>query len=214
MSSSATWACARASWVVGLLAMTSGCALLTKSSPIVPRYFTPELAEVAPAPLLGDAPRFEVRLGRVAGGSYLKERMAYRDSGHEFGFREAERWTERPEAYLERALERSLFEERGLRRSLSGTAATLTAELIEFEELTSAAPSVRLRVRYALHDERTVFFERSFTVERPLAPGPEASRPARVAAGLGDALREAAAKIAGEVIADRSADRSMATVSR
>jgi len=75
-------------------------------------------------------------------------------------------------------------------------------DLIEFEEVRGAEPRVRLRVSFALHDERTVFRERSFAIERPLASGPESSVPERVAAGLGDALKEAVTRIADEVVAE------------
>jgi hypothetical protein len=196
-----------------LLAATTGCALLTKAEPTVPRYFTPESPESA-SPVgssnasSGATTPLSVRIGRIGGGAYLKERIAYRDSEHEFGFYEDKRWTERPEVYLQRALERSLFEARGLKRALSPAAPTLTVDLIEFEEIRGASPRVRLRVSYALHDERTVFLERSFALERPLAAGTEALRPDRVAAGLGDALHDAVARMVDEVIADLTARRS------
>jgi cholesterol transport system auxiliary component len=194
-----------ASLTMSCALLTTSCALLTKSEPVVPRYFTPELAETGTTASANAAPGLSVRLGNVGGGSYLKERIAYRDSDHEFGFYEDRRWTERPEVYLQRAIERSLFEERGLRRALSLSAPTLTVDLIEFEEVRGVSPRVRLRISYALHDERTVFRERSFAIERPLPAGTEASRMDRVAAGLGDALREAVARIVDEVIADLTA---------
>lgn len=186
--------------LLGLL--SSGCALLTKSDPVVPRYFSPELADSPPhARANADHPKLSLRLGRVGGGSYLKERMVYRDSSHEFGFYEDRRWTERPEVYLQRALEASLFDDSGMRRSLSSTVPTLTADLVEFEEVRGSAPHVRLRVVYALHDEQTVFFERTISIERPLGGGLEAGRPDRVAAALGEALQEAVSRVSGEVLA-------------
>jgi cholesterol transport system auxiliary component len=187
-----------------LLASTGGCALLTKSEPVVPRYYTPELPETSSATVPAAASGLAIRIGRIGGSSYLKERIAHRDSAHEFGFYEDRRWTERPEVYLQRAIERSLFETRGMKRALAPTAPTLTVDLIEFEELRGAEPRVRLRVSFALHDERTVFRERSFAIERPLASGPESSETERVAAGLGEALKEAVTRIADEVIAELS----------
>jgi hypothetical protein len=199
------------------LAVTSatGCALLTKADPTVPRYFTPESSQAtaltgAPVPSANAsaAAALSVRIGRVGGSAYLKERIVHRDSEHELGFYEDKRWTERPEVYLQRAIEHSLFEARGLKRALSPAAPTLTVDLIEFEEIRGANPRVRLSVSYALHDERSVFFERSFALERPLATGSDAERPDRVAAGLGDALRDAVARIVDEAIADLTARRS------
>jgi ABC-type uncharacterized transport system auxiliary subunit len=195
-------------------ASATGCALLTKAEPTVPRYFTPEPSEAAPpgpSASAGAATPLSIRIGRVGGSAYLKERIAHRDSEHEFGFYEDKRWTERPEVYLQRAIERSLFEARGLKRALSSAAPTLTVDLIEFEEIRGASPRVRLRVSYALHDERTVFLERSFALERPLAPGSEDLRTDRVAAGLGDALHDAVSRIVDEVIADLTARRSSPT---
>ena len=193
------------------LACTTGCALLTKSEPVVPRYFTPETLEPRSPTGASAAAGLSLRIGRVGGGSYLKERMAYRDSDHEFGFYEDRRWTERPEVYLQRAIERSLFEARGMKRALSPSAPTLTVDLIEFEEVRGEAPRVRLLVSYALHDERTVFRERSFAIERPLVSGDDASRADRVAAGLGDVLRDAVTRIVDEVIAELTARSSSPT---
>jgi cholesterol transport system auxiliary component len=176
------------------------CALLTKSDPVVPRYFSPEPTETAPrAEAAAHASHLSVRLCRVGGGSYLKERMVYRDSTHEFGFYEDRRWTERPEVYLQRALEESLFEDGGVRRSLSSSAPTLTADLVAFEEVRGTSPHVRVRVSYALHDEQTVFFERTVTFERPLAEGPDGARPERVATALGAALEEAVHRMTTDV---------------
>jgi ABC-type uncharacterized transport system auxiliary subunit len=183
------------------LAFTTGCALLTKATPTVPRYFSPERPEASAAVTPSSTSGLSVRMGRVGGGSYLKERMAFRDSDHEFGFYEDRRWTERPEVYLERALETTLYEQRGVKRALAQSAPTLTADLVEFEEVKGSAPRVRLRVSYALHDETTVFLERTLAVERPLPAGDDATQPDRVAAALGDALDEAVKRIDDEVIA-------------
>jgi cholesterol transport system auxiliary component len=201
----------RAYVLLALLVSTAGCALLTKADPVVPRYFTPEVAESEPATKNTDGAGLSVRIGRVGGSSYLKERMAYRDSEHEYGFYEDRRWTERPEVYLQRAVEHSLFEVRGLKRALSATSPTLTLDLTEFEEVRGAAPHVRLRLSYALHDERTVFRERSFAIERPLAAGSEAMQADRVAAALSDALQSAVTRIVDEVIAELAAERDGGT---
>jgi cholesterol transport system auxiliary component len=201
----------RSSLLALLLASAPGCALLTKSEPVVPRYFTPETLDAQPAARTNAAAGLSIRIGRVGGGSYLKERMTYRDSDHEVGFYEDRRWTERPEVYLQRAIERSFFEARGVKRALSPSAPTLTVDLIEFEEVRGAIPRVRLLVSYALHDERTVFRERSFALEQPLTPGPDVSRADRVAAGLGDVLRGAVSRIVDEVIAELTARSSSPT---
>jgi hypothetical protein len=172
---------------------------------MVPRYYTPEALEAPARAGATPATSLALRIGRVGGSSYLKERMAYRDAEHEFGFYDDKRWTERPEVYLLRALERSLFEERGVKRALSSDAPTLTVDLIEFEEVRGSAPRVRLQVSYALHDDRAVFRERTFVLERPLTQGTDSARADRVAAGLGQALRDAVTRIVDEVVAELSA---------
>ncbi len=101
--------------------------------------------------------------------------------------------------YLQRALEAALFEDGGMQRSLSSAAPTLTADLVEFEEVRGASPHVRVRVTYALHDEQTVFFERTITFERPLAEGSDRARPERVATALGAALEEAVHRMTTDV---------------
>jgi hypothetical protein len=185
---------------MSLLVASSGCALLTKSTPVVPRYFTPEAGDPTPPSQRVARSDLSVRVGRIGGGAYLKERMVFRGPDQEVGYHEEQRWTERPEVYLARALEASLFEEHGLTRAVAWSAPTVTAELTGFEEVTGGAPRVRLRVTYALEDEATVFLEHTLTVERAFPDGPEASRPSRVAAALGGALHEAVGRVADDVI--------------
>jgi ABC-type uncharacterized transport system auxiliary subunit len=180
---------------------TSACALLSKQDPMVPRYFSPESASgtVGDAPPPAKAPAGTLlRLGRVGGGSYLKERIVFRSSNEELGFYEDRRWTERPEIFLQRALERALYEQRGLRRALTGASPTLSADLIEFEEVRGARPVGRLRIAFALHDERSVLLERTLTVERPIPDGGLGE--GGMVAALGEALRAAVEQIADEVV--------------
>ena len=192
----------------------AGCALLTKDDPVEPKYFTPESGDGtlgpkrAAAGASSAATGLTLHLGRVGAGSYLKERIVHRDSDHELGFYENRRWTERPETYLQRALELTLFEERGVGRALAGAAPTLTADLIDFEEVRGPRPGVRLRVSFALHDDHVVIRERTFTVERWFAEEPPGSSSVdRVASALGDALRGAVDEIADQVLADLAKTR-------
>ena len=154
-----------------LLFAVAGCALLGKSEPQIPRYFTPEYDGDAPAAAARSD--LQLRLGRVEGWSHLRERMAARPSERELVYSDDRRWTERPEIYLRRALSRALFEERGLTESLSGRALTLDVELIAFEELRTP-PRARLQARFVVRDERTALMEQTVTVDRPMAAGAEA----------------------------------------
>jgi cholesterol transport system auxiliary component len=181
----------------------TGCALLTKQDPVEPRYFSPESSDgnvgAAPAPRRA-AEGHALRLGSVGGGSYLKDRIVYRKSREELGFYPDKRWTERPEIFLRRALERALFEKRGLSRALTGASPTLTADLIEFEEVRSPPAVGRVRIAYALHDDRSVLREGTLTVERPIPPG-GLGEGAMVAA-LGAALRAIVEQIADQVVSE------------
>lgn len=178
-----------------------GCALMSKGSVVSPRYFSPDVqatADAAPEP----APKLrELRLGQVDAASHLEERMAYRVTPTELGYYEDRRWTEDPQEYLRRALERELFERKQVRRVVTGAADTLDVELTAFEELREPSPHVRLALTYVLHDDRESLLERSVVVERPLAAGNDADRPERVATALGAALAEAVAKVSDAVTA-------------
>ena len=175
-----------------------GCALLGKSDPVVPRYFTPEYdggGAAVPA-----RPDLQLRLGRIEGGSHLRERLAVRGAAREVSFAEDRRWTERPEVYLRRALARTLFEERGLVESQSGRAVTLDVELVAFEEVVEPHRA-RLQVRLALRDDRIALLVETITIEQPVASGGGAD-PARAAVeALSLALRAGVDRMADRVVA-------------
>jgi len=172
-----------------------GCALLGKSEPLESRFYGAQpAAEAAPPPA---PPGLQLRLGRVEGAAHLRERMVVRRAGQELAYREDRRWTERPEAYLRRALAQTLFEGRGLVEGLTGRAVTLDVELEAFEEV-EAARAVRLRMRLVLRDERVALLQETVTVERPLAAGPGA---APVVEALTAALREGVTRAADLVVA-------------
>ncbi|MGB8931371.1 MAG: ABC-type transport auxiliary lipoprotein family protein [Anaeromyxobacteraceae bacterium] len=181
----------------------SGCALLGKSEPVVPRYFAAEYDGEAHAARA--RPELQLRLDRVEGWSHLRERMVVRSSAREFLFREDRRWLERPEVYLRRALARTLFEERGVVEAISGRAVTLEVELIAFEEL--AQPhEIRLQARVVLIDDRVALLSETITVEQPV--GSEGSDPVRaVVDAYSKGLRTEVRLIADRVIA-RLGDRA------
>jgi len=188
-------------------AALSGCALLGKSDPVVPRYFTLEYdgdasAVRAPAGL-------QLRLGRVEGWSHLRERMVARDAASEFSYSESQRWTERPEIFLRRALARTLFEERGVVEVLSGRAITLEVELIAFEEI-QQPHQVRMQAGLVLRDDRTSVLQETITVERPVARGDGADRAPAVVDAFSQALRAGVTQIADRVVARLAAQPSPA----
>jgi cholesterol transport system auxiliary component len=184
-----------------LLAALSGCALTSKATAIQPRYFSPELAAPAPRAAPPETDPLELRVGTIEAASHLEERMAYRVHVSELGYRDDRRWSERPEEYVRRALERELFERLHVSRVLSGAATTLDVELIAFEEVREPAPHVRLALVFRLHDDRRVSLERSLVVERPLPADGDVDHAQRVASALGAALAQAVAEVGAEVLA-------------
>ena len=156
----------------GILALllAPGCALLTKSDPVVPRYFSPEAAEPSGRTMAGDASGLELRLGRVNADAYIKDRIIHRDSSFEIGYYDDRVWTEKPEAYVRRALSRALFDERGVKQLLSGVGATLEVDVVAFEEVRKPAHVARIVLAYVVYDDRVVRLSRSVVVERPIPP--------------------------------------------
>jgi cholesterol transport system auxiliary component len=183
--------------ILGALALP-GCALLGKSEPVVPHYFTPGYdGEAAPAV----APAgLQLRLGRVEGWTHLRERMVARSAAHEISYSEDRRWTERPEVYLRRALARTLFEERGLVESLSGRAVTLDVELIAFEEM-EQPHQVRLQAGLVLRDDRIGLLRETITVERPVAGSAGNGQVTALVEAFSQALRAGVTQIADHVVA-------------
>jgi cholesterol transport system auxiliary component len=196
----------RCVYAVALLAFwLKGCALTSKSEPMSPRYFSPDVGRSAPAVRAQALSRLELRLGQIGAASSLEERIAYRMSETELGYYDNRRWTEPPEEYLRRALGHELFEDRGLRRVVSGAAPTLDVELVHFEELRYGANRARVAVRFSLRDEHSALLERVLVVEQPIASGESEAAPVRVAVALSNALSQAVSNLADEVVAELSA---------
>lgn len=186
--------------VLGVLALAlGGCALFSKNDVPTRRYFSPDLASARTA----SVPRAngELRLGRVTAAASIAERIMYRTSDHEVGFYDDRLWTEKPDAYLRRALSRVLFEEQGLHSVMRGAGPTLDVELLRFEEVMAPQHVGRVKVAFALSDERVVSLQQTFLVDRPIAD----ASPEAVAQAMGEALRDAVDAIAGHVTADLAA---------
>jgi cholesterol transport system auxiliary component len=184
----------------GVLAVAyGGCALTSKGDAQSPRFFSLETRDDAAALSEPAGAPPELRLGQVDAAAHLEERIAYRLRGTEVAYYDDRRWTEAPEQYLRRALERELFERRHIRRVVSGAGATLDVELTAFEELRGPPARVRLALRYTLHDARHSLLERSLVVERPLSIAGEPDPMQQVAAALSIALSAAVSQVGEEV---------------
>jgi ABC-type uncharacterized transport system auxiliary subunit len=187
--------------LVGALS-TLGCAAFSKSAPLEIRYFTPEAEPVgtqlsqAPA----GAPTASLRLGRVVGGPDLGEEIAWRDSPLEVGFYDDNRWTERPEAYVARALNRALFGSGRLRHVLAGPAPVLDVRVLAFEEVrpqNGGPRRARVTLAVLLHDERNALLEQRFTQEVEVQGG----KIEQLVQGLTLAMRQVVEQVAEQAAA-------------
>jgi cholesterol transport system auxiliary component len=174
------------------------CALTSKAEALSPRYFNPRLASGGRSEAA--APPFELRLGQVSSASHLDERISYRISAAEVGFYEDRRWTEIPEAFLRRALERELFEERRLSRVVSGVAPVLDVELTSLEEVRGNPSKARVTLTVSLRDERRSLLERSVELEQPVGEQAGADPAQQLAQALAVILARAVETVGDEVV--------------
>jgi cholesterol transport system auxiliary component len=181
-----------------LLGQQSACALTSKAEARSPRYFNPQLA-AGPHSRAAAQP-FELRLGQVSSASHLDERITYRISAAEVGFYDDRRWTEIPEAFLRRALERELFEERRLSRVVSGVAPVLDVELTSLEEVRGKPNKARVTLTFSLRDERRSLLERSVQLEQPVSEQAGADPAQWLAQALAVTLAQAVQTVGGEVV--------------
>ena len=188
----------RRAFAIACCALPMGCALTSKADVVSPRYFSPQPAAGTRSPKTTD--KLELRLGQVSSASHLDERMAYRVGGAEMGFYDDRRWTENPEAYLRRALERNLFEERGLSRVITGGTPILDIELTAFEELRGKPTRARVAVTFSLRDDRRSFVERTLELERPVDERAGADPAQRLAETLTETLDEAVRQVGDAVV--------------
>jgi len=187
-------------------ALPLGCALTSKAEVLTPRYFSPEPVAATRSPKVGET--LELRLGQVSSASHLDERIAYRVAGAEMGFYDDQRWTENPEAYLRRALERDLFEERGLSRIVAGGTPILDIELTAFEELRGNPTKARVAVTFSLRDDRRSVVERTLDLQRPVVQTAGADAAQRLAETLTRTLNEAVRAVGDEVVENLRASRA------
>jgi uncharacterized lipoprotein YmbA len=195
-----------------LLMVSTGCALTSKAEVLTPRYFSPEPVTAAHSPKVTDI--LELRLGQVSAASHLDERIAYRVGGAEMGFYEDQRWTENPEAYLRRALERDLFEERGLSRIVAGGTPILDIELTAFEELRGKPAKARVAVTFSLRDDRRSVVERTLDLERPIVQRAGADAAQLLAETLTRTLNEAVRLVGDELVVHLRTERSASLASQ
>jgi ABC-type uncharacterized transport system auxiliary subunit len=191
--------------IASLLLLCASCALTTKSESVFFRYYTLEKARPA-TPSVGPTggAKLQLRLGNVSAASYLKDKIAFRVSANEIGFYEQLRWTEKPEAYLYRAVSRALFEEQQVQQLVGGAGPTLELELNVFEELRAPRHAARVELAWMIRDDNVVLIQRTLTVERPIAAASSNVEAGAVATAMSDALGEAIGTVVAGVVAELS----------
>ncbi len=177
-----------------LLVMLAGCggALTKKAPPLDIRYYG---IQSAPMEQSAEPSKTKIRLGRISAGAHLRSRIAYRASPVEIEFYETRRWTEPPEDFARRALERALVEQGVL--VTGGTALQLEVELIAFEEVRGPKLGGRVVLRYMLIDNRTVIREGVIEAVRP-ANGDFNT----LVVAIGKALDDASESVVSEVVSE------------
>jgi ABC-type uncharacterized transport system auxiliary subunit len=173
------------------LILLAGCALTQKSPPVTVRYYVPPLADGADSPA-SPSQRTSIRLARITAASHLGYSIAYRTSPVELQLYDLDRWTDTPDVYAKRALERALFRDKGFVQSSDGL--SLDVDVLAFEELRSP-PSARVELSYTLRDEDRVIASDTVTSIRRARSESRGD----VVVAVGDALDRAADEIAMRV---------------
>jgi ABC-type uncharacterized transport system auxiliary subunit len=185
----------RAALLVSVLWVLGGCALTSKSDPTILRYYSldaPRRRVHPPGSPATGAPPLQLRLGRVNAASYIRDRIAFRESSVEIGYYDDLMWTEKPEAYARRDLSRALFEDEGIQEIVSGVGPTLDVDVDAFEEVRQPKHVGVVQLSWQLRDDSVVLLRRTVTVERPLQEEAKDKSSQRVLAmALSNALEDA-----------------------
>jgi len=184
--------------LLGCAVALSACALFRRSD--APRFFDPESAaraqEAVDPPVEPASTRVAVRLGPVRSSNYRRDRIVWRSSDVELGLYEDRRWTDLPSRYVERALARELYDRRGIRRATGPSAATLTADVVAFDDVVAPTREayVAIVVTLVAADQRQLLV-REFSARSPVA----GRDPASVARAMGVALDDCVSQIGSAV---------------
>ena len=178
---------------------TSGCALTQKADVVSIHYFAPDDTSPEAAPARAESHK-EMRLGRIRAADHLKSEIVFRETPVKFGTYDFDRWTERPDEYVRRAVSRALFEERGITQAVSGISPTLDLELTSFEEVRNGNDrKAKVTLSYALRDDKVVIASSSVTVERPAGKVMHGRDIDSLVEAMGAALHEASEQVATAV---------------
>jgi cholesterol transport system auxiliary component len=182
-----------------VLVPISGCALLSRGAPLRVAFYDPAFDDPRRAadPRAQDPapPDCTLALGRVDRADDLRAEIQFRPSSYEADYYDGRRWTEVPDNYLRRALERSLFEGGRCKRSLSSSDPTLDARLVSFGELRSPE-AAHVAVHVVLYEGTTVLWEGTVESTEPVPPDESFDGVVRA---MSRALADVVARIASRV---------------
>ena len=157
------------------------------------RYFAP-LVELPPAQPAGEP---LLRDRGLNAPPHLKDRIVWRLSDVEVGVYDLRRWLAAPPQMVSTALTRELFQGRGLRRTMAGSAPALEVELELFEEELAPGHLARIQLSALLvNREQEALLDKTYRVERAIAD----EEPESMARAMGQALAELSGQVADDVL--------------
>jgi ABC-type uncharacterized transport system auxiliary subunit len=162
------------------------------------RYFSPDDGVVRTTSVVIAQPALpQMRLGRVTSSASLRSRIVRHEPGHELAMYETLRWTDDPDAYIRRALARTLFDDGQAQEMTGGDAPTLEVEVLAFEEVSSKhARGGRVELRYELRDDQRVLASGIAASERRA----EGTSMDAIVAAIGGAMNDAVTDLTRNVL--------------
>jgi ABC-type uncharacterized transport system auxiliary subunit len=171
----------------------AGCVFRPSDAP---RYFRPDSQALSPDPPPGDgAPAGTIRFRAVRARPLLRERIVWR-TPTEYGMYEQRRWSELPEAFVERAIASALKREAHVDLTDDARAPTLSANVAAFDEVIAPTHVANVAVDASLTaaDGRRLF-ERRFSAEEAIGH----DDPRSLVRAMGVALDDVSAEVARAV---------------
>jgi uncharacterized lipoprotein YmbA len=171
----------------------AGCVFRQSDAP---RYFRPDSLALSPEPALGDgASARTIHLRAVRARPFLRERIVWR-TPTEYGMYEQRRWSELPEAYVERAIASALAREAHIDLTDNARAPTLSATVTAFDEVVAPTHVANVAIDASLTaTDGHRLFERRFSAEAATAD----DDPQSLVHTIGVALDDVSAQVARSV---------------
>jgi len=179
--------------LLALIAL-AGC-VFRQSDP--PRYFRPDSAALSPESTPDDSSgKKAIRLRAVRARPFLRERIVWR-TPTEYGMYEQRRWSELPEAYVERALASALRRQAHVDLTNEARAPTLYVDVTAFDEVLDPkhVADVAVDVTLTTAGSRRLL-ERGFSAEAPISDDDPSSLVRAVGAALDDVSAQVAQSVA------------------